>query len=90
MEARRRLGELIEGVYYRGDEVIIERGGKPMAAVLPIGRLQSIEAARAELGDLLAEPRGDDLTEDEAMELALEAQRAVRRQKRREVAKRTA
>ena len=33
MEARRRFGELLEDVY-RGDEVIIERNGKPMAAVL--------------------------------------------------------
>ena len=25
VEARRRLGEILEGVYYRGDEVVIER-----------------------------------------------------------------
>jgi prevent-host-death family protein len=33
LDARRRLGELLESVYHRGDEVIIERAGKPMAVV---------------------------------------------------------
>ncbi|MBI2767008.1 MAG: type II toxin-antitoxin system prevent-host-death family antitoxin [Chloroflexi bacterium] len=27
LDARRRLGELLESVYHRGDEVIIERAG---------------------------------------------------------------
>jgi prevent-host-death family protein len=84
MEARRKLGELLEGVYYRGDEVIIERGGKPMAAVLPIERLQAIDAARHRLGELLDDIHSrlvdPPLSEEEAMELALEGQRWARRQ----------
>src|SRR5438094_9895359 len=36
VEARKKLGEILEGVYYRGDEVIIERAGKPMAVVVPV------------------------------------------------------
>lgn len=84
MEARRKLGELLEGVYYRGDEVIIERGGKPMAAVLPIERLYAIDAARKRLGALLDDIHSrlvdPPLSEDEAMELALEAQRWARGQ----------
>jgi prevent-host-death family protein len=36
VEARKKLGEILEGVYYRGDEVIIERAGKPMAVVIPV------------------------------------------------------
>ena len=35
MEARKRFGELLESVYYRGDEVTIERAGKVMAVVVP-------------------------------------------------------
>jgi hypothetical protein len=29
VEARKRFGELLEGVHYRDDEVVIERAGKP-------------------------------------------------------------
>jgi len=34
--ARRRLGQLLEEAFYRGDVFIIERAGRPMAAVIPI------------------------------------------------------
>lgn len=36
VEARKKLGEILEGVFYRGDEVVIERAGKPMAVVVPV------------------------------------------------------
>lgn len=32
--ARRNLGQLLEEVFYRGDQVVIERAGKPMAVVI--------------------------------------------------------
>lgn len=44
--ARQRLGELLEGVFYRGDEVVIERAGKPMGVVIPFARYTAIEAER--------------------------------------------
>jgi prevent-host-death family protein len=36
VEARKKLGEILDGVYYRGDEVVIERAGKPLAVVVPV------------------------------------------------------
>lgn len=36
MRARGNLGRILEEVYYRGDEYVIERSGKPMAAVVPV------------------------------------------------------
>jgi prevent-host-death family protein len=48
MEARKRLGELLEGVYYRGDEVVIERAGKPMAVVIPSARYEAVQRNEAE------------------------------------------
>jgi prevent-host-death family protein len=36
VEARKKLGEVLDGVYYRGDEVVIERAGKPLAVVVPV------------------------------------------------------
>ena len=52
MTARKNLGELLEGVYYRGDEVIVERAGKPMGVLIPIAQYERIERLRA---DTLAE-----------------------------------
>ena len=49
VQARQRLGELLEGVYYRGDEVLIERAGKTMAVVVPIDRYQAMNASRERL-----------------------------------------
>lgn len=39
LKARQNLGQLLEEVYYKGDQYIIERSGKPMAAVVPISQL---------------------------------------------------
>jgi prevent-host-death family protein len=45
VEARQKLGEILESVYYRGDEVVIERAGKPMAVVVPARLYENIERA---------------------------------------------
>jgi prevent-host-death family protein len=39
MEARRNFGTHLEMVYYSGEQFIIERAGKPMAALVPISVL---------------------------------------------------
>jgi prevent-host-death family protein len=46
LKARKNLGELLEEVYYRGDQYIIERAGKPMAAVVPLSQLASWQEGR--------------------------------------------
>jgi prevent-host-death family protein len=53
LEARKRLGELLEGVYYRGDEVVIQRAGKPMAVVIPAQRYEAMERDRQRMWELL-------------------------------------
>jgi prevent-host-death family protein len=40
MEARRNFGANLEIVYYSGAQFIIERAGKPMAALVPITLLE--------------------------------------------------
>jgi prevent-host-death family protein len=40
LKARQNLGTLLEEVYYRDDQFIIERAGKPMAAVVPVWQLE--------------------------------------------------
>lgn len=34
LKARRNLGQLLEEVFYKGDQFVIERAGKPMAVVI--------------------------------------------------------
>jgi prevent-host-death family protein len=53
VEARKRLGEILDGVYYRGDEVIIERAGKAMAVVIPTSRYEAMERSRERLFQLI-------------------------------------
>ena len=53
LDARRRLGELLESVYLRGDEVIIERAGKPMAVVIPAERYEILEQSRKRLFEMI-------------------------------------
>ena len=44
-EAQRSLGELLDGVS-RGDEVVIEREGRPIAAVVPIHPYKTFQRSR--------------------------------------------
>ena len=53
VEARKRFGEILEGVYYRGDEVLIERAGKKMAVVIPLERYEAMERARDRFMELV-------------------------------------
>jgi prevent-host-death family protein len=42
MKARQNFGQMLEEVYYKGDQFIIERAGKPMAAVVPLWQLSEL------------------------------------------------
>ncbi len=35
VQARRNLGQILEEVFYRGDQVILERSGRVMAVLVP-------------------------------------------------------
>jgi prevent-host-death family protein len=43
MEARRAFGRILEEVFYKGEQYIIERAGKPMAAVVPLSQLEELQ-----------------------------------------------
>jgi prevent-host-death family protein len=47
LKARKNLGQLLEEVYYQGDQYVIERAGRPMAAVVPIWQLKEWKTRRA-------------------------------------------
>jgi antitoxin (DNA-binding transcriptional repressor) of toxin-antitoxin stability system len=42
MRVRQSLGELLNEVYYKGDTFIVERDGKPMAALIPLSQLAEL------------------------------------------------
>jgi prevent-host-death family protein len=81
VEARKRLGEILEGVYYRGDEVTIERAGKPMAVVVPAHVYESIKASRERVFRFMEEnwEKTKDIPPEELEALIDEAVQAARR-----------
>jgi len=87
MDVRARIGDMLNRVALRHDEFIIERKGKPLAALVPVERLEQMrQFARRHALEFLErqkEASGDQLSDDEAMEVALAAQRAARRQLRK-------
>ena len=48
MTARKNFGELLESVFYRGDEIVVERAGKPMGVLIPMAQYQKLEQQRTD------------------------------------------
>ena len=40
LKARQNFGQMIEEVFYRDEQFIIERAGRPMAAIVPVWQLE--------------------------------------------------
>jgi antitoxin (DNA-binding transcriptional repressor) of toxin-antitoxin stability system len=84
IDVRQRIGDMLNRIALRNDEFIIERKGKPLAALVPVGRLEQMRRfARRQALDFLEEQKGGRLTDEKAMDLALEAQRWARKRIRR-------
>lgn len=81
--ARRQFGQLLDQVMARGDRFVVERNGKPMAAVVPIEVYEQWKVSRDTFFDTMRTvAERVNLPEAEAMELATEAIQAVRQQNR--------
>ena len=91
MEVRARIGDMLNRVALRHDEFIIERKGKPLAALVPVERMEQMrEFARQHALEFLERQKqgpGNRLSDEEAMDLALEAQGLARKQLRKKRAK---
>ena len=57
LKARKSLGQLLEEVYYKGDQFVIERAGRPMAAVVPVWQLEEWQKRRERLFGMVKELR---------------------------------
>lgn len=73
-EARNKFSDLMGSVHYGGEEVIVERSGRPMAAVIPVemyerlvaerrARFQVIDRIRSRLPDFSPEEIDKDVRE---------------------------
>lgn len=44
---RKNLGQYVNEAYYRGDEFVIKRAGKPVAALVPLADLERLASLKA-------------------------------------------
>lgn len=83
VQARQQFGRILEEVYYRRHNVVIERAGRPMAVLVPIDRyrqwLSEREALFAQIDEVHA--RTSDVP---AAELEADVKEAVKDAKRGE------
>jgi prevent-host-death family protein len=87
-DARRKFGKLLDSVASKGDNVIVERHGEPVAAVVPIAAYrqwqQQREEARARFFERMREAaERANLDPDEAEAIAAEAVAEVRAARRK-------
>ena len=87
VEARKRLGEILESVFYRGDEVVIERAGKAMAVVIPAERYEAMEKSRERFFGLIEEnwERNKDVPYEQVEKDVQKARAEVRSERRQKV-----
>jgi antitoxin (DNA-binding transcriptional repressor) of toxin-antitoxin stability system len=87
MDVRARIGDMLNRVALRHDVFIIERKGKALAALVPVERLEQMRrAARQGMRDFLerqSQGPGRELSDEEAMQVARDAQREARKELRR-------
>ncbi len=85
IEVRQKLGDLLNRVDLRHDQFIIERKGKPLAALVPVEKLDQMDrAARLHILDVLEKQReASSLSQSEADQLANEAKHRQRKVRRR-------
>jgi len=78
IDVRLKLGDILNRVALRHDQFIVERKGKPLAAMVPVERLAKMEeAARLFLSGLLARKKGT-ISAKQADGLADEAKHRTR------------
>ena len=84
MDVRARIGAMLNRVALRHDEFIIERKGQPLAALVPVERLEQMRRfARRHALQFLEQQKGGSVSDEQAMKLALEAQGWARKRARK-------
>lgn len=74
LKVRQNLGRILDEAYYQGQSAIIERAGKPMAAIIPLKEFLIWQKRKEQLSPIIqdaAERVG--LSEEKAQKLVNEA-----------------
>src|ERR1700737_3280238 len=80
IDVHQRIGDLLNRVALRHDEFVIERSGKPLAALVPVERLEQMRRfARRHALELFEGQKQNTVSEEQALAIALEAQRPGRK-----------
>ena len=77
LKARQNLGQVMNEVAIKGDDYIIERAGKPLVAVIPIEKYQSLQQEIGEFFEALSKMRTNLKGKDEE-EMDVLVEKAVR------------
>ena len=64
-EARQHFGEILDRATFKNERTVLTRRGRPVAAIVPIGDLQALEAAEDEADNAEANRRLQLLEEGE-------------------------
>jgi prevent-host-death family protein len=88
MELRSKLGEVLDRTLYRKEAFVVERKGRPLAAIVPMEQYEQMRMREERFDRNLARVREcfADLSSEEVEQLVDEAVKAVRREKRAEAA----
>jgi prevent-host-death family protein len=79
IDVRQRLGDMLNRVALRHDEFIIERKGKPLAALVPVERLEQMRRfARRHALDFMDRQKPSPLNDKQVSDLAAEAKQWAR------------
>src|SRR2546425_10040413 len=86
LKACQQLGQLLEEVYYRGDQYIIEREGKPMAVVVPVWQFEEWQQRREQFFAMIdaVHARNAEVPSEVIEQEIAEAGQAVRKQATRQ------
>jgi len=77
LKARQNLGQVMNEVAIKGDDYIIERAGKPLVAVIPIEKYQSLQQEIEEFFEALSQVRAN-LKEKGEKDMDMLVEEAVR------------
>jgi prevent-host-death family protein len=85
LKVRQNLGQILEEVYYKGDQYVIERAGRPMAAVVPVWQLKEWRERRTRFFGMVdaLRSKGKKLKPEDIEREVADAVRAVRAKARR-------
>lgn len=83
MKARQQFGEILNRVDLVHDQFIIERDGRPLAAIVPISSLEEIHRRARSRALSFLDRTDSGLTDDATEKLATEAVKEVRAERRK-------